>query len=183
MDHDAIIKKLLTALSNMTVKDLQQLSLILDHPNSEKTIKDIIDGIISLRKIEAAKTPANDKKHEGRTSKADNRNDKTAINELKSNSMIDHLTKILNDKSIFPKTIDLIESLNNAFRFNIKYEDFYKRGRRDLIQKYKKLITALPKNEQKRRITSFLQSIQNDRQESDAYQKLFKILSGNGNNS
>jgi len=186
MGNSAILNKLLIAFNNMTDKDLQQLLTIIANPDSEIALKKIIEGILFLRKTEKTNASANNILSVNSLSKKDiNRNISTK-KELKkkygSNNIIYHLMTILNDKSLFPKTIDLIESVNAAFQFDVKYDQFYKRGRRDLIQRYKKLITSLPKNEQKNMISSFLHSIK-DRQENDAYQELFEILIGNGNNS
>ena len=185
MGNNAILNKLLIAFNNMTDKDLQQLLTIIANPDSEIAFKKIIEGILFLRKTEKTNVSANNILSVNSLSKKDiNRNilTKKELKKYKSNNIIYHLMTILNDKSLFPKTIDLIESVNAAFQFDLKYEEFYKRGRRDLIQRYKKLITSLPKNEQKNMISSFLRSIK-DRQGNDAYQELFEILIGNGNNS
>ena len=89
------------------------------------------------------------------------------------------LDRYLNDRNIFPSTMDVINFANSIFDCRINYEQFRRRGRRDLIKKVLKHLFELPISLRESMLKNFFSKLQSANNESSAYQELFKILTRN----
>jgi hypothetical protein len=172
---DMVIDRLLLALGRMSDHDLALLRRIFDDPSAKELLRASITNILGLRERERSiRTQSNGSRNVPRQSEIPTRGiqkDNVSASQIR-NTVI----RILFDKSAFPSTRDVLEAVNHAFGFNFSYEEYQKRGRRDLVQNCWSKIDQMSEIERGRKLKDFLDFVVSDVSQPDEYKKLFRIL-------
>lgn len=183
MRNKYILNKLIESLWNLQESDLRKLAAILANPEGNEALLKLIEGTLAFRS--AARKSRFDVIHEkaqpnreevrAREGKVITQN-RLNIESLSINDIRNQFKLFLSDKKILPSTKDVVEAVNSAFNFGIEYNNYYKRGRRDLIQRCMRELGYLPQKQQLKLMKSFFSQVSEKYNGVDAYQKLFRIL-------
>ena len=186
MDNKYILKKLISALNSFSDHELQQLATLFKEPAVNEAIVKVIEGTLALRNVKRKSKIITTIKSSARTEvkrETPEKNNVTA-SEIKigthyKNQIEQKFAALLANKNLFPSTKDVVNVVNTSFHWRINYIDFYKRGRRDLIQKCIRKLSTYSEREQRKMIKSFLECVKEQPGEKDQqYRILFKILAG-----
>jgi len=186
MEDLALIKKLFNAVSKLSNEDLTRLAELFKHRNTSDAFIKMIETHISFREV----MRENKMEHDVRAWKYDKMdNDHVqrngeSIEHLKyiprklvsKKSLWDGVSSALADKELFPTTNDVVEVIKSELHCNVKYEDFYKRGRRDLIGYCMRYLKTRPEKEQYTLLRSFFKRIIQERSGMNQYRELFRML-------
>ncbi len=209
MKRDELFIKLVSALSKFSENDLRQLEIILSKPDASKALVHVIKAALQFRYAERKSeydfpnqisfADSQKRRLSNSISKSDSLNKryeeakdqkvKTEINGINlkrsKNKFIlnEHiktkLASMLKNKNLYLSTRDVVDAINSSFKLNINYLDYYKRGRRDLINNFLNQLSELPNKKRLELIKNFFSQVGLNNLESDEYQKLFSILVGN----
>lgn len=186
MTSEYVLNKLVDALNDLPDEDLVSLAALLRQPAADKTLAMLIENTLALREAErrsrtvSRKMPISPERHKAQLLGGNSKiisSHQRQIGSLKD--VAGSLAKLLQDRNLFPSTKDVINAINGAFDLKINYEEFRKRGRRDLIQRCLSYVSELRESKQIDRLESFLKQIPQSRLEMDQYRSLFRILTRN----
>jgi len=160
--------------------ELRQLKSIFYDDRANTILVNVMDDILKLRALSKDKDFNQDrpevKPKNGIASQSKPMDNETSRSNEKNYREFQQLMSIFNDKRLFPNTIDVVNAINSHFGFGITYSDYSKRGRRDLVAKFLKLVSKLPPEKRAEKARLFLQSVNKDYDNNDSYKQLFKIL-------
>lgn len=187
MKHNQAIDKLIGLLSNFSERELLELRIFFQKPSATKAFSKLIDGMIELKQLHSTLSPFGQDAKLKTEKKLDNfqNSKKSDLRSTKGfrpiNGFSHRFADILESRSLYPSTKDVVEAVNEAFNWDIKYEDFYKRGRRDLIRHCLNLLGDIEESQRRKMIKSFLKNIRARKDLTDFdrdYRELFSILAG-----
>lgn len=185
-DRD-VVNKFISLLSHFSVKELVELRRLFQHTYATKAFLKILDGAIELRSFHPingslvhAATPRNETDwNDAKKSEIPKSNAKNIFRKI--NGFSHRFADILQNKKLYRSTKDVVNAVNSAFNWEIKYEDFYKRGRRDLINHCINRLGDIEEGQRRKMIKSFLDGIRARKNWEDLdrhYRELFNILAG-----
>lgn len=187
MKDKHIVDKFISLLSRFSEKELLELRTLFQDPRANKVFLKALDGSLELRRLysirsslEHGLTP-NSKKELNNVQKAETSKSSSAKGFRPINGFSHRFAEILQNRNLYPSTKDVVNAINNAFNWEIKYEDFYKRGRRDLIRHCLNRLSDIEEGQRRKMIRSFISDIRSrkDWEELDRhYRELFGILAG-----
>ena len=188
MRKDDILEKFVSMLARFTDKELRELKTLFQNPNASHAIVNLIEGTLELRRLRSsnrsiARTVAQKKGEPARNDIEREEIPKRSVSKGISpiNNFSHRFAGILQSKKLFPSTKDVVKAVNESFSWGIEYEDFYKRGRRDLIQHCLGRLADIREDKRRRMIRSFVKDIRAKKGSEDLdrqYRELFKILAG-----
>lgn len=184
MANDYIIQRLISSLGSLSNRELYQLVDIFTKRNVAKIFSKIIHEIIYLREVENKIK----RKHSLKSVPVRKRKEVLLSDGIVTPSEIlqypteiikNNFCEVLNNKSSLPSTRDVIEILNKSFPFNLRYESFRRRGRRDLIERCWKYLEETSSEKRHKMLTNFFRLTYKKSIGSEGYHELFRILSQN----
>ncbi len=186
MDNKYILNKLISALNSFSDHELQQLATLFKEPAVNEAIVKVIEGTLALRNAERKSKIITTTKSSARTEVKRETTKKNNVTErdIKKgthyrNQIKQKFATLLANRNLFPSTNDVVNAVNASFHWQINYVDFYRRGRRDLIQNCIRELSTYSESEQRKMIKSFLEWVKEQPGEKDQqYRILFKILAG-----
>lgn len=93
----------------------------------------------------------------------------------------DSLTaEVFGNRDQFRSTIDVIESISQAFGLQFEYEKYKRSGRKKLLQDLRRRVQSMPYREREETLGKFMQWLENDSSSERDYSRLVKILTKNG---
>jgi len=182
MGNKYIIQKLMEWLNNLSDSELKELSYLFSERDVRTNLLAIINNVLALRQAEAKRksqpvarvkdwTPMMPKRQISRVVTGD------------ATSSVDHSTELkhmffelFNDNSLFPSRRDMLDAMNKVFNCGFEYSQYEKRGRKDLIIKCWNKLKELPKDEQRKKLRTFVSRLPEDRADRDDYKELFRLL-------
>lgn len=182
MEGKDVLTKLVSALNNLSDDDLHQLTALLAQPKANKALVKLIESTLALRYAER-KSKSEIRKPSYTVRRKDREigsNDANLVHNRLSVRSMDELKNtfvtFLEDRNLFPSTRDVVDVVNKALHRGIAYEDFRKRGRKDLIRKCWTYLTTLPRKRQIEMLKTLFYSIPKEPEGIKPYRELFKIL-------
>jgi len=172
MKTDYVIHKLISSLSRLSDRELHELADLFHRPDVGEVFGRIVEKTIYLRHVERNMR----KRITHRETRSMVTNDQKQWIGAKKHTK-DKFFAFLNDRSLFPSTRDVINVLNYAFQANFTYEEYRKRGRRDLIQKCWSKFENMSLIYRRRVLKLLSRRTVDHPHSSEGYHELFKILS------
>jgi hypothetical protein len=172
MQREYVIEKLVSALRRLSDEELYALSQLLRYSDVAHIFGEIVDRMIRLRGIERERRPES-RVLEGQNSRKPSRASRMGVTE----PVEARFFNLLNDRQLFPSTKDVVDVLNDVFNLGLRYEDYVKHGRRDLIQRCWNHLQAMPVNERRRLLRVLSERGESQSAGSEGYHELFRILS------
>ena len=172
MRNEYVINKLVSNLGRLSDQELQELSNLFYEGDVAKAFAEVVEKIIYLRRAERQRS----KKFFSTEANIPQRAERDR--HISSGEPArDKFFVILNDRSLFPATRDVVEVLNNVFGLELQYENYRKRGRRDLIKKCWHHFEKMPIDKRRRVIQLLSNRSAHGTFRSEGYHELFRILS------
>ena len=185
MNNKYILSKLTNALNSFSDGDLRQLAALFSQPKVGEALVKLIDSTLALREAErkSKKRAQEITIHEAKPEKeAFRRKDQPIANSRRKNNAMselrDNFVTVLNDRTLFPSTKDVVEVVNETLDCGVRYETFYRRGRAALINKCIHHLDTFPKQQQLNMLKSFFSKIEDRPSGMEQYQRLFRLLTG-----
>lgn len=186
MESQSVLNKLFNTLGNLSDDDLRKLAELFRYQNTSKAFVKMIESALGFR----------DATHGNKMPLREQRAKHNSIEEFEvQRSAVYHepvnyisrgrtskkmlyagVASALEDRDLFPSTKDVAEVVNSQFNCGIEYEDFQKRGRRDIIGKCMQNLRKLPEKDQYTLLRDFFHKIITDRSGMNQYRELFRIL-------
>lgn len=185
MENKYVLIKLVGALNTLSDSDLSRLAVLLKQPKVNEALVKLIENTLELRMAERTSRPdkryedASEVTEEQRTIERNSiglRGDQVGVQAVED--VQSAFVTLLQDRSLFPSTKDVVDAVNRVFQWGIDYEEFRKRGRRDLINKYLHRLSLYPDNRRIKLLKSFFYEVSQKAVKVDKYSELFKILAG-----
>ena len=172
MEREYVVEKLISALPRLSDQELRALSDLFSYGDVAYIFRVVVEQLIQMRNIERERyrdAVHAEERPPGRRSRP-KRLDASEPAEAR-------FIALLNDRTLFPSTRDVVDVLNDIFGLGFRYEDHQKQGRRDLIQKGWNHLQRMPVNERRRVLRVLSQRDQSRVGASEGYRELFRILS------
>jgi hypothetical protein len=182
MGNRYLLQRLIEWLNKLSDSELEELSRLFSEPQVRTKLFAIIDNALALRHIEgkpklqpvasARDWPSGMPKREvGRVLRGD------AASSVDHSTEVKHLFfEVFEDTSLFPSRRDMLDAMNQAFNCGFEYREHEKRGRKDLIIKCWNKLKDLPRDEQRKKLRTFVSRISESKAGRDDYKELFKLL-------
>lgn len=88
----------------------------------------------------------------------------------------DALSQVLNDRSIFPTTQHVVAAVNEGFGFDLRYSQYRKLGRRDLLRHCRRRLSEMPGTARRVKIEQFFKKWGRHQLTDDEFSELFRAL-------
>jgi hypothetical protein len=172
MGNEYVIEKLISSLSHLSDRELHDLANLFYQRHVAEAFAQIVEKTVYLREAERHKrmpgAPYEIRIVERREGRGPVRRSEPAR---------ERFFAILNDRDLFPSTRDVVEVLNDVFELGFRYEDYRKRGRKDLIEKCWRHFEGMPLTERRNVLSVLSRRSTDDPFRSEGYHELFRILS------
>lgn len=172
METEYVIHKLISSLSRLSDGELHDLADLLHRDDVGDAFERIVQNTIQLRRAERSRRS---RATHGETHFVGASERKQPVRA--SEHPRDKFFAFLNDRRLFPSTRDVVQVLNDAFELSFRYEDYRKRGRRDLIQKCWRQFEDMPLTERRKVLRLLSRRTPHHPFSSEGYHELFRILS------
>lgn len=175
MNKDKLIVEFISALSNFSDTELVELAHLLQTTPGRKAIIGLLRNTVEIRKTKSkkrsilSKNIGNDNSFSIDTEDYEQETD--GIDSVKK-MFFDYLS----DRSIYPGTKDVIETLNSSFNCYLEYETFRKRGRKAALTSCWTRLLNMSIEERSNLLKAFFDTHPTNGNKPNAYQELFKIL-------
>jgi len=180
MRNRYILQRLIEWLNKLSDSELQELSSLFSEPQVRTSVLAIIDNALALRHIE------DKRKLQPAATDWPSRMPKRGLGGVLRGDAtlpVDHSTElkqlffeVFEDTSLFPSRRDMLDAMNKAFNCGFEYREHEKRGRRDLIIKCWNRLKNLPRDEQRKKLRTFVSRISESKAGRDDYKELFRLL-------
>ena len=172
MGSEHVINKLVANLGRLSDQELRELSELFQQGDVARAFAEVVEKIIYLRRAEHQRS-MNAIPIETSVSRK-------AVGDQPirpSEPAKGRFFAILNDRTLFPTTRDVVEILNSVFGLELRYKNYRRHGRRDLIQKCWRHLEKMPSFDRRRVLQSLSSKDANSSFRSEGYHELFRILS------
>jgi len=172
MQREYVIEKLVSAMSHLSDQDLSSLAELFRCEDVAQVFREVVERMIHLRRIEQERRGESSLREEqaSRSRARARRMGATEPAEVKFLALLDNRT-------LFPSTRDVIDVLNDIFDLGLRYDDYQKEGRRDLIQRCWRHFQRMPLTERRRVLRALSQRSEGPSSTAEGYHELFRILS------
>ena len=175
-----IFYKFINSIEDWSEKDLKELSKMLAKPEALRSVSKLIDSAVLWKRAAKAErhnfVNKDSLRMNGEEDFYSNKTERKNKSDFNLKEIRETLITLLNDRSLFKNTKNVVSTINEFFHLDLSYEEFYRRGRRDLIQRALSFLNSLSEEEQIRLIKIFIESLPLYVTEKDSYKELFKIL-------
>lgn len=203
MKNKYLFINLIKALSNLDDQELRRLAAIISGPDAKKVLLQIINATLEFRNAERKSNSLELKppiiqnnlslsesvnrkedsiniriKNDNRRRTSDYERDVSKNGWDEFENVKQELLIIFNNRKIYKSTKSVIDEIKESFSIKYEYENFYKRGRRDLLNNFLNDFSKLPVQTRKKMLKDFFQKYDKSDYDTNAYKNLFKILVG-----
>ena len=88
--------------------------------------------------------------------------------------------EVFGNRNQFKSTIEVIESIDQAFHLSFEYEKYKKSGRMKLLRDLRRRLESMSDSERDKRLAAFMQWLDTDSSNDRDYKRLVRILTRNG---
>lgn len=172
MKSDYVVDKLISGMGRLSDRELRNLADLFKQGNTAQVFAEVIENTIRLRRMERERhnREYSDEMHiDGRSRERE----RAFANEPAR----ERFFAFLNERSLFPSTRDVVEVLNDVFELELCYEDYRKRGRRDMIRKAWHHFEGMEFRKRRRVLRVLSGRSAQSPHLSEGYHELFRILS------
>jgi hypothetical protein len=186
MKPEFVLEKLIDLLGELSDADLINLGALLRQPDVHLILAKLIESTLALREAERrSRKLGHGKLIRDEILQEDSPTGTARIidNDVRQKGSLKeavrYVGQLLADRNLFPSTKDVVTAINAAFDLKMRYEEFRKRGRRDLIERWLTYVGRMPESEQWHRFEAFVKQMPANRFDTDQYRNLFRILTKN----
>ena len=172
MGSEYVINNLVASLGRLSDQDLRDLSNLFYDGDVAKAFAEVVEKMIYLRQAERQRSKKFFSTEASVPRRAEGDRHTRPIEPARV-----RFFAILSDRSLFPATRDVVEVLNNVFGLGLQYENYRKRGRRDLILKCWRHLEKMPLSDRRSVLQSLSSRSEHGSFRSEGYHELFRILS------
>lgn len=181
MSSEFVLDKLAAALLTLTDSQLIRLKKLLLNGQVQKAVVNQIESILLTRSAEKSvggsvlSSPSRVTNADSRDS-AESSGRNHSFSHDRESKLKDSFFSLLEDRQFFPSTKDVLQAISQHLKLRYSYEDFKKRGRRDLVSR---TWTALQQLSERRRIDllrDLFETYAAPSENSSAYRDLFEVL-------
>jgi hypothetical protein len=183
---DAVLDKLLNALSDFSDDELKSLARILEYPPGRRSLATVVRGLIGFREASRLSTPP---AAAALPSKVGQRELREAFlaqvspslpeQEVTDDRLKRFFFRALDNRKALPSTRDVVDTMNRSFGCELEYERFRRKGRLAAMTKCWRHLLRLKKARRLSLLRSFFERVPSEDASSDAYRELFRILTSN----
>ena len=172
MQNDHVIEKLVHGLSRLSERELRRLVELFYRHDVAEAFREVVERMIVLRQAEE------ERRKSSALGRSRNRHPlKRGVDVSSEEPLKQEFLIVLHDRDIFPSTKDVVDVVNDVFGLGLRYEDFRRRGRRDLIQRCWHHFQGMPVDERRRILRTLSRRSKAPSASSEGYHELFRILS------
>jgi len=185
MKDNRIVYKFVSLLSRFSEEELLELRTLFQNPRANEAFLKVLDGSLELTRLQSTKGSFD---HDVEPKIEKERNNAKKLETSKSsstegsppiNGFNQRFADILENKNFYPSTKDVVDAVNDGFNWEIKYEDFHKRDRKDLIKQILNRLGDIEAGQRRKMVSSFLSNIRARKDWEDLdrhYRDLFSVL-------
>lgn len=172
MHSDYLIERLISAMTRLSDQELRELVDLFRYGNASEVFGEVVERMIYLRRIEREK-----RLETTRDESQFSRQPATRSSTPMSEPVKRRFFALLNNRTLFASTKDVVDVLNDVFNLGLRYEDYQRQGRRDLIHKCWRHLEQMPSDQRKKVLRALSQRRMEHAPGSEGYHELFRILS------
>jgi len=176
MENKYVIQKFIKWLNNLPEVELNELADLLSEREGSRSLVAIIRNTIDLRNYErsSSRRLISRDRGLGKESRVINRSPSSNVGSVEEVKR--KFFEAFEDLSLFPTRKEIINVMNGVFDCGLEYTNYKKRGRKDLISKCWNQLSRLPKEEQHKKLRTFVDKISENKYGRNEYKELFRIL-------
>ena len=182
----SLLIRFLSFFDDLSDKELRKFATLLSQPMVTRALISLIESSLTIRKAE--RTSGSQKISTPPIRDSSVITSKSSKNEVVQNGISSRMSvdearrafsTLLEDRDLFPSTRDIVDAINLHYDWQISYEKFKKRGRRDLIQICLSRLKTYSDIQQVKKTYLFIERLKTQHSGVDHYKNLFNILVGN----